>query len=134
MKLDIGCGVGHQTLPFVDAYPEAEVYGCDLGAPMLRYGHARAETLGKRVHFSQQNAEATDFDDESFDLVTSTIVLHETSARALSAIFRECRRLLRPGGMMAHSEFPDASRFWPDPEIRCSIWVLMTMRRVVSVR
>ena len=31
-------------------------------------------------------------------------MLHETSARAIRAILRECRRLLRPGGVMAHGE------------------------------
>lgn len=49
--LDMGCSVGHSTLPYVDAYPDAEVYAIDVAAPMLRYAHARAEALGKRVHF-----------------------------------------------------------------------------------
>lgn len=32
--LDMGCSVGHSTVPYVDAYPEAEVYAIDIGAPM----------------------------------------------------------------------------------------------------
>ena len=113
--LDMGCGVGHHTLPFVDAYPAAEVHGCDLGAPMVRYAHARAEALGKPVHYSQQNAEVTDFEDESFDLITSSVLLHETSAKALRNIIAESHRLLRPGGVMAHCEVPEADKYWPDP-------------------
>ncbi|WP_457825662.1 methyltransferase domain-containing protein, partial [Staphylococcus aureus] len=54
--LDMGCAVGHSTLPYCDAWPEAEVHAIDVGAPVLRYAHARAESLGKTVHFSQQNA------------------------------------------------------------------------------
>ena len=104
--LDIGCGVGHATLPWCDAYPYAEVHGIDVGAALLRYAHARAEGLGKAVHFSQRNAEATGFADASFDLVTSSIVLHETSGRGLPAILTECRRLLRPGGIMLHVDQP----------------------------
>nr|WP_287287651.1 class I SAM-dependent methyltransferase [Okeania sp. SIO2B9] len=61
----MGCTVGANTLPYVDAYPNAEVYGIDLAPAILRYSHARAESLGKRVHFSQQNAEKTNFPDES---------------------------------------------------------------------
>ncbi len=104
--LDMGCTVGHSTLPYVDAYPEAEVFAVDVGAPVLRYGHARAESLGKRVHFSQQNAERTDFADGSFDLIVSHILLHETSSQAIRGIMKECHRLLNPGGMMLHQEVP----------------------------
>jgi SAM-dependent methyltransferase len=102
--LDLGCTVGHSTLAYVDAFAEADVHAIDVAAPCLHYAHARAELAGKAVHFSQQNAERTDFADESFDLIVSTIILHETSAKAIRAIFRECRRLLRPGGVMAHCE------------------------------
>ena len=104
--LDMGCSVGHSTLPYVDGYPEAEVFAIDVAGPMLRYAHARAEALGKRVHFSQQNAESTNFPDESFDLIVSHILLHETSAKAVRNIIRECRRLLRRGGMAIHAEVP----------------------------
>lgn len=104
--LDMGCSVGHSTLPYVDAYPNADVYAIDVAAPMLRYAHARAEALGKRVHFSQQNAESTNFPEESFDLIVSHILLHETSAKAVLNLTRECHRLLRKGGMAIHAEVP----------------------------
>ena len=104
--LDMGCSVGHSTIPYVDTYPEAEVYAIEIGAPMLRYAHARAEVLGKPVHFSQQNAEHTNFADGSFDLIVSHILLHETSSTAIRNIIRECYRLLKPGGMMFHVEVP----------------------------
>ena len=104
--LDLGCAVGHATLPYVDQYPGAEVHGLEAGADLLRYGHARAEAMGKTVHFHQGNAEETGFDDESFDLVATHIVLHETSRRGLPAIFKECFRLLKPGGIMMHIDQP----------------------------
>lgn len=102
--LDMGCAVGHSTLPYADAYPDARIDAIDLSAPMLRYAQARASSLGYDVNFSQQNAEYTDFENESFDLVLSHIVLHETSRAAISNIVKECRRLLKPGGIMLHAE------------------------------
>lgn len=102
--LDMGCATGNNTVPYCDAYPDAEVHGIELGAALLRYGHARAESLGKAVHFSQQNAEQTNFEDESFDLVVSCIIFHETSRKALPRIIAETRRLLKPGGLMVHLE------------------------------
>ncbi|MDA0824213.1 MAG: class I SAM-dependent methyltransferase [Proteobacteria bacterium] len=104
--LDLGCSVGHSTVPYVDAFPKAEIHAVDVAAPMLRYAHARAEELGKKIHFSQQNAEAMDFEDESFDLIVSHILLHETSDKAIRNIIKECNRLLKKGGLMVHAETP----------------------------
>ncbi|MCC5641982.1 class I SAM-dependent methyltransferase [Nostoc sp. CHAB 5824] len=104
--LDMGCSIGNSTLPYVDGFPDAEVHAIDVGAPMLRYAHARAESLGKRVHFSQQNAEQTNFPDESFDLVVSHILLHEIPPPAVRKVMQESYRLLAPGGMMLHVEAP----------------------------
>lgn len=104
--LDLGCAVGHSTVPYARAWPEAKVHAIDVAAPMLRYAHARAEALGVPVHFSQQNAEQTNFTDESFDLIVSHILLHETSERAIHNVIRECHRLLRKGGLMIHAETP----------------------------
>ncbi|WP_409020601.1 class I SAM-dependent methyltransferase [Brevundimonas vesicularis] len=104
--LDLGCTVGLSTLPYCDAFPEAQIHALDLSAPSLRYGHARAEALGKAVHFQQGNAERTSYEAGSFDLVVSHILLHETSRIGLEAILAECHRLLRPGGVMLHIEVP----------------------------
>ena len=104
--LDLGCSIGQSTVAVAQAFPSAEVFALDLGAPMLRYGHARAEAMGAAIHFSQQNAECTNFADGSFDLVCSSAVLHETSAKGMRAVFRECHRLLRSGGVMCHVDVP----------------------------
>jgi ubiquinone/menaquinone biosynthesis C-methylase UbiE len=104
--LDMGCAVGHSTLPYAESFPNAEVHAIDVAAPMLRHAHARARAKGLPVHFAQQNAEATNYADNSFDLVVSHILLHETSSKAIKNIIKECHRLLKPGGLMLHVETP----------------------------
>lgn len=104
--LDMGCAVGNSTLPWATAFPNAEIHAIDVAAPCLRYAHARAESMGVEVHFSQQNAEQTTYEAGSFDLVISHIMLHETSARAMPNILAETRRLLKPGGQMLHLDIP----------------------------
>ena len=102
--LDMGCGTGNSTLPYTEIFPDAEVYGVDLGAPVLRYGHARAEGFGRKAHFAQQNAEGTNFPDGYFDLVVSHGLCHETSGKAVRNILKEAHRLLAPGGVTLHAD------------------------------
>jgi len=98
--LDVGCGPGFTTLPWKEYFPEAEIYGIDVGAPQVRYGHARAEAIGVEAHFSQQNGADTDFPDDYFDLVVSMLVTHECPVPVIRGLFKEAHRILAPGGIM----------------------------------
>ncbi|MSO64358.1 MAG: class I SAM-dependent methyltransferase [Alphaproteobacteria bacterium] len=104
--LDLGCTVGHSTLPLKQAWRATEVQAIDVCAPVLRFGHARAESLGVEIHFSQQDAAATNFPDAHFDLVTSSMLLHEVPQPAMKTIAQEIDRVLKPGGIMIHAEQP----------------------------
>lgn len=105
--LDIGCGMGHNTLPLAIAFPDAEVIGIDLGAPLIRYAHARAVSLGvENVQFMQMDAQFNDFETTSFDWVQTTMFLHETSNKAMFGIINEIYRLLKPNGLTLHIEQP----------------------------
>ena len=105
--VDLGCGLGHNTLPLRAAFPNAEIIAIDVAAPMLRYGHARARSLGvSDVTFMQADATSTPMEESSCDLVFTTMVLHETSRQALPRVFSEAHRLLRAGGLTVHLEQP----------------------------
>lgn len=110
--LDMACGFGKSTLPFARRLPGAQVHGVELSAPCLRVAAKTASDEGlDNVRFSQRNAAATGFADGSFDLVTSTMFLHELPIKVLEPVLDECFRLLEPGGRMVHLDF------WhmPDP-------------------
>jgi len=106
--LDIGCGLGHNTLPLAEAYPDAEIIAIDAAAPMLRYGAARANALGvKNVSFVQMDAEDMhELSNQSFDWVQTTMFLHETGGKAIHKIFKEINRVLKPEGLNLHIEQP----------------------------
>jgi ubiquinone/menaquinone biosynthesis C-methylase UbiE len=99
--LDLACGTGESTMSLAEAFPEAEVWGLDLAAPLLKWAHVRAQRRGLPIHFSQQNAERTTFESESFDLVTSSMFFHEIPTEAIFNVIREAYRLLKPGGRAA---------------------------------
>jgi ubiquinone/menaquinone biosynthesis C-methylase UbiE len=110
--LDMGCGAGLSTLPLAEAFPNAELFGVDIAAPMLRYAHGRSEALGVAVHYSQQDAGYTNFADGSFDLVVSNLLFHEIPQPLSKRIIAECHRLLTPGGVTVHNDMVG----WPtDP-------------------
>jgi ubiquinone/menaquinone biosynthesis C-methylase UbiE len=102
----MGCGTGEQTLAYKREFPEAEVHGIDCARPFIRFAHAYAENAGVPIHFAEMDAGSTHFADESFDLIVSIIMFHETSAAQVRAILRECYRLLRPGGLALHLDVP----------------------------
>ena len=110
--LDLGAGLGHNVLPIAQAFPDAEIVAVDVGAPMLRYGAARAKALGvDNVTFVQGDvSNLSQFRDESFDLIHSCMFLHETSMTAMPKIFKETQRLLKPGGFVLHVEQPQYAK------------------------
>jgi SAM-dependent methyltransferase len=101
-KVDIHVMPGsfHKELGPDDVYAGA----VDIAAPMLRYAHARSEAMGVPVHYSQQNAGYTNFEDGSFDLILSNLLLHEIPQKLTKQIIRECHRLLAPGGVHVHND------------------------------
>ena len=106
--LDIGCTIGHNAVPLAQAFPDAEVIAIDVARPSLRYAHARAQALGvKNITFMQANAEALpQFDDQSFDLITTAMFWHESSHQAMPKKMKTIERLLKPGGLTLHLEQP----------------------------
>lgn len=104
--LDVGCAIGWTTTPWRDAFPDAEIHGIDVGAALLRYGHGRAEALGKVVHFHQMSGEDLKFEDNYFDLVFSGGVFHETSNTGARKMIKEMHRVLKPGGLTLNYDIP----------------------------
>lgn len=105
--LDIGCSIGQATTALKQRFPEAEIWGLDVGEPMVRYAHMRAVEQGIEVCFKQGLAEATGFPDDHFDMVVSYILFHEVTVPAMKQIVRESFRVLRPGGSFPIYEFPN---------------------------
>lgn len=104
--LDTGCTIGHNTLPWKQAWPAAEVIAIDAAPGPLAYGSVRAKLQGQDVHFRQMCADRLTFPDASFDLVWSSMFLHELSKKTRAAALAEACRVLRPGGLMLHMELP----------------------------
>ena len=91
--LDVGCGPGALTGVLVDRVGADSVSACDPSVPFVAACAARHPGVDVRL----APAEAIPFDDHSFDVVLSQLVLHFVSDPAQAA--GELRRVLRPGGI-----------------------------------
>lgn len=98
--IDLGCGTGSTTILLKEAFPEAEITGLDLSPQMLAIANQKSNQLGYSIQWLHGLAEATNLASNSFDLVTASLLFHETPPRISQAILRECFRLLTPGGQV----------------------------------
>jgi SAM-dependent methyltransferase len=97
--LEIGAGTGYFSLNLLRAGVIDSAVATDISPGMLRALSASASELGLSVETVACEASALPFPDESFDLVFGHAVLHHLPD--LAAAFREFRRVLRPGGVVA---------------------------------
>ena len=120
--VDVGCGVGQLTVALKERFPDAEVWGLDVGGPLVRYAHHRAVRLDADVHFAQRLAEETGMEAGSIDVVTAYILFHEVPSTAAAAICREAARVLRPGGVFNVVDFPTGAAQTPTPYRKFFNW------------
>lgn len=104
--LDIGTSIGQQVTEFKKLYPEKEIWGIDISAPLIRFAHYRAVQQGLDVNFAQMASERLDFEDGYFDVVSAHILFHEIPTEVIERTLREVKRVLRPGGTFVIWDLP----------------------------
>lgn len=98
--LDLGCGTGSTTLLLQQKFPQASITGLDLSPYMLVVAHQKTKSTGVEIHWQHSRAEYTGFPSGYFDLITISLLFHETPIPATQAIIKECFRLLKGGGQL----------------------------------
>jgi ubiquinone/menaquinone biosynthesis C-methylase UbiE len=97
--LDVGCGTGALLERAARAH-SARFVGLDLSLEMLE---AARRKLGARADLVAGSATRLPFRAHAFDLVVSTSALHHW--RDPDTAFTEIRRVLRPGGRVAITDW-----------------------------
>ena len=96
--VDLGCGYGW----FCRAARElgaADVTGVDISEKML--ARAGELTADPQVHYQRSDLESLELNENSLDLVYSSLALHYLPA--LDALFAKVQRALKPGGSLVFS-------------------------------
>ena len=96
--LDVGCGFAAVPIELARVFPHVEITGIDLGKPLLEIGKNVVKEAGfsDRITLQEGDAQVMAFDDNAFDLVINTFLLHivEQPLRMLD----EIERVTRPEG------------------------------------
>ena len=104
--LDLACGPGKWAIDVGFTYRHLEVDAVDLSGTMIRYASALA--ISQRL--DNVSFEITDitrplpFEANTFDLVNARCVAGVLTPSSWLAMLTECRRILRPGGIMRITE------------------------------
>jgi len=95
--LDIGCGTGE--LAFLATRTGATIHGTDISLVMIETARRQAGERGHDLVFEVADCEALPYDDETYDVVTSSVgaIFAPDHERVAS----ELARVLRPGGKLA---------------------------------
>lgn len=118
--LDVGSGIGGPARYFATRFG-CRVTGIDLAAEFCEVARVLTSAVGlaDRVTFERGNALATPFPDASFDGAYSMNVSMNIADKA--GLFREVRRVLKPGAWFILSEIaqgPAGSPTYPTPWAR----------------
>ena len=99
--LDLGAGTGYCSRALARRYKKAHIIGIDLAAAMLQQA-SRQKGWFSREHYSAGDAERLPLADNSVDMVVSSLTFQWCD---LATAFAECRRVLRPGGLLMFTSF-----------------------------
>lgn len=115
--LDVGCGSGALTIACAKKNPQGRMIGIDRwGAEYASFSkklcekNAAAEGVDN-TEFYQGDACKLDFDDETFDAVTSNYVYHNITGADKQQLLRETLRVLKKGGTFAIHDIMSKARY-----------------------
>ncbi|HEV2034176.1 MAG TPA: methyltransferase domain-containing protein [Candidatus Dormibacteraeota bacterium] len=114
LVLEVGCGVGAQTVTLAKRSPDARFTSIDLSADSIAEAKQRTDSAGlTNVAFRQADIFALPFTAESFDHVFVCFVLEHLSRPVEALVI--LRALLKPGGTITVIEGDHGSTYFhPD--------------------
>ncbi|MGK7956812.1 MAG: class I SAM-dependent methyltransferase [Crocosphaera sp.] len=118
--LDLCCGKG-QTTQFL-VQKSAQVIGLDASSTAIEW----AKKVVPEATYVNALAEKMPFSDQEFNLVHSSVALHEMESEQLREILQEVYRVLKPGGIFAFIDLhqPTNPLFWPS--LATFMWLFET--------
>jgi arsenite methyltransferase len=118
--LDVGCGRGLLLIGAARRLTTGRAVGLDLwrrqdqagNDPASTMANARVEGVAERVELCDGDARRLPFDEQTFDVVVSSLALHNIpGAAGRATAIDELARVLKPGGRAAILDYRDTGRY-----------------------
>ncbi len=103
--LDVGCGTGTLALALTSRVGTGAVHGIDASPEMIAVAKEKAAKASCAIDVQVALIEALPFPAATFDLVTSSLMLHHLPADLKRTGLAEIRRVLKPGGRFMAMDF-----------------------------
>lgn len=107
--IDVGCGFGAMNIVLAHRFADSEIVGIDLSDPLLQLANQSAQAAGldHRVKFEKADVHQIPYDDDSFDVVINTNMVHLVDNAV--QMLNEIERILVPDGCLF---IADVRRSW----------------------
>ncbi|HEX2913853.1 MAG TPA: methyltransferase domain-containing protein [Chloroflexia bacterium] len=104
--LELGAGTAEGALALARRFPEAHYTITDVSPYMLVISKHKFKQAGMLDHasFEQVDARSTGYPNNSFDLVTASLLFHETPKEWTPVILKEMYRITKPGGWVLYCD------------------------------
>ena len=111
--LDVGCGTGGVTIPGKKRVGQnGKAEGIDPSPEMIAVASQKASQAGLEVDFRLGVIESLPYPDATFDVVTSSLMMHHLSPDLRVKGLAEIYRVLRPGGRLLIADSMPPSGFF----------------------
>jgi len=108
--LDLACGPGSWVQDVAFSHQDMEVIGVDLSQAMLDFARSttRVQGLDNAFYEFMDIRKPLNFDEDSFDFIQARFLVTSLSPGEWSGLLAECKRILRPGGIirLIEAEWP----------------------------
>lgn len=108
--LDVGSGMGGTINYLNKNYSNCELVGVNIDERQIAYSTKRLTAAnGNTIEFVKSDACSMPFEDKNFDVILCVESIFHFGSR--KAFFKECGRLLKPGGQLIISDFVPVHAF-----------------------
>jgi SAM-dependent methyltransferase len=138
--LDVGCGGGWAVVQLAERFPETTCVGIDLEPYSVELAKRLIAERGLTGRCEARLQSADDLgEDDSFDVATSFLVVHEIAPDRKPGAFAAVARALKPGGSFlifdeTYPETDEALRTMPSRFAALAQWYELTWGNVVGTR
>ena len=136
--LDVGCGGGWAVVQLAERFPETTCVGIDLEPYSVELAKRLIAERGLTGRCEARLQSADDLgEDDSFDVATSFLVVHEIAPDRKPGAFAAVARALKPGGSFlifdeTYPETDEALRTMPSRFAALAQWYELTWGNVVD--